>query len=437
MPLADDPNRSDWPDHILNSWYGGEFVHGLDMVITNRYKYIFNNFAWDELYDLQEDPGEIVNRVNDPGHAAIVDDMAPGYMNCWGIWDLLTASRTGTARRDICRAASGLIKTPDYPKRCRVPATFSWRIMNRRRFSQLMVGAAFGPALFTSDAQTAPSAPASSPKNRFSVMIWTLDRKGKGVPAEKAMEIVAEAGYQGVELTHEIKDWAKRGTTQQMKAKMRSLGLVCDSIAGLNIVLADPSYADKLQSQLEAHIQVAKDLECQQIIVTSGRRVEGLSREQQHQACIENLKHIADLMTKNNVELVIEPIDLTEQPTGYLNSVVEGFEIVRAVSCPNIKVLYDFYHEQYQAGNLIVKLEQNIDWIGLVHIADVPGRHEPGTGEIDYLNIYRKLAELNYRRFITMEYFPTGDPLESLKTARLVAQRAPGSSSGPYKLDVV
>lgn len=75
LPLAEDPNRGDWPDHILNSWYGGEFVRGLDMVITKRYKYIFNSFAWDELYDLQEDPGEIVNRVDDSGHAAIVDDM--------------------------------------------------------------------------------------------------------------------------------------------------------------------------------------------------------------------------------------------------------------------------------------------------------------------------------------------------------------------------
>ncbi len=75
LPLAADPNRSDWPDHILNSWYGGEFVRGLDMVITKRYKYIFNSFAWDELYDLQEDPGEMRNRIADPAHAAVVDDM--------------------------------------------------------------------------------------------------------------------------------------------------------------------------------------------------------------------------------------------------------------------------------------------------------------------------------------------------------------------------
>jgi hydroxypyruvate isomerase len=86
--------------------------------------------------------------------------------------------------------------------------------------------------------------------------------------------------------------------------------------------------------------------------------------------------------------------------------------------------LYDFYHEQRGYGNLIEKLEKNMDIIGLVHIADVPGRHEPGTGELDYNNIYRKLAELKYNRMITMEFYPTQDPVSTLKAARLQAQNA-------------
>ncbi len=69
------------------------------------------------------------------------------------------------------------------------------------------------------------------------------------------------------------------------------------------------------------------------------------------------------------------------------------FRLCGEVNRPNVKVLYDFYHEQRVGGNLIEKLEQNIDWVGLVHIADVPGRNEPGTGEIAYKNIYRALGE--------------------------------------------
>ncbi len=75
LPLAADPNRSDWPDHILNKWYGGEFLRGLHMVVTERYKYVFNSFAYDELYDLQEDPDEIRNFVAEPSYAPVVDDM--------------------------------------------------------------------------------------------------------------------------------------------------------------------------------------------------------------------------------------------------------------------------------------------------------------------------------------------------------------------------
>ncbi len=119
---------------------------------------------------------------------------------------------------------------------------------------------------------------------------------------------------------------------------------------------------------------------------------------------------------------LIEPIDRLENPTIYLDGVTEAFEIAHAVGSPNIRVLYDIYHEQREFGNLIEKFEGNIGQVGLVHIADVPGRHEPGTGEIDYLNIYRKLAELKYQGKIAMEFYPTGDIVEQLRHAREQAQ---------------
>ncbi len=91
---------------------------------------------------------------------------------------------------------------------------------------------------------------------------------------------------------------------------------------------------------------------------------------------------------------------------------------MRAVNHPQVQFLYDLFHEQIAEGNLIEKLEKNIDVIGLVHIADVPGRHEPGTGEINYGNIYRKLAQLNYRHMAAMEFKPTGDQVALLRAAK-------------------
>ena len=72
-------------------------------------------------------------------------------------------------------------------------------------------------------------------------------------------------------------------------------------------------------------------------------------------------------------------------------------------------------------GNLIEKLEKHIDVIGLIHVADVPGRHEPGTGEINYGNIFHKLAQLNYRHNVAMEFRPSGDPVAVLRAAKALA----------------
>jgi hydroxypyruvate isomerase len=113
-----------------------------------------------------------------------------------------------------------------------------------------------------------------------------------------------------------------------------------------------------------------------------------------------------------------------------MDGVEQAFEIAHSVGSPKIKVLYDVYHEQRGQGNLIEKFEKNIDAVGLVHIADVPGRHEPGTGEINYGNIYRRLGELHYNGMIAMEFYPTGDVVEMLRRARMEAAQALIQSKG-------
>ena len=93
-------------------------------------------------------------------------------------------------------------------------------------------------------------------------------------------------------------------------------------------------------------------------------------------------------------------------------------EIVRAVNHPQVQFLYDMFHEQIAEGNLIEKLEKNIDIIGLIHVADVPGRHQPGTGEINYRSVYKKLAQLKYKHVVAMEFLPSGDPVAALRAAK-------------------
>jgi hydroxypyruvate isomerase len=290
--------------------------------------------------------------------------------------------------------------------------------MDRREFSQLIVGGVLGQTLLRGYAQTVPP-----PQGfKFSVMLWTLEKQA---PFERCIEMVAAAGYQGIELTGQFQKWSQEDRSRIMR-QMGSLKLVVDSMSGVKAGFANPNESSSFMTQLAAQLQAAKDLGCPQIILLSGKQVDGMPRQVQHTTAVENLKRAADLAAKSDIEIVIEPIDPLENPSIFLTTVSEGFEIVREVGSSNVKVLYDFYHEQRAFGNLIEKLEKNIELVGLVHIADVPGRHEPGTGEIDYKNIYRKLAELKYSRFITMEYYPTEDPIASLKKSRMEALQAAG-----------
>ena len=264
-----------------------------------------------------------------------------------------------------------------------------------------------------------PSGSNSLPFN-LSVMLWTVY---KDLPFEQRLEKVAEVGYQAVELVKEFENWTD-ADFRRANSKKRSLGITFDATAGVWTGTADPAARDKFVADLKNFLPIAEKLECPAIIVLSGNRVEGLSHDAHHEACIEALKRGADLAAKQKAALLLENIDQEENRKYYLTSVAEGFEIVRKVNHPNVKFLYDFYHEQIAEGNLIEKLEKNIDLVGLVHIADVPGRHEPGTGEINYANIFRKLAQLKYDRYAAMEFEPAGDPVAALRSARELVTRS-------------
>ncbi len=284
------------------------------------------------------------------------------------------------------------------------------RMLTRRTFVSMTAASLAGRALA---AQEEPGAPGQA-STQFSVMIWTLNKLGN---FEQNLDRVAHAGYHHVELVGEFKKWSD-DDYRRIMTRMDALKISVDATSGVSPGFADPSGQDAFLASLKDLIPAAKRLECKQVILLSGKRVEGAPAGSQHAASIEALKRAADLLGTAGLVAVIEPIDRIENPTIYLDGVTEAFEIAQAVGSPNIRVLYDIYHEQREFGNLIEKFEKNIDQVGLIHIADVPGRHEPGTGEINYLNIYRQLGRLNYRGTIAMEFYPTGDIVETLRRAR-------------------
>jgi hydroxypyruvate isomerase len=296
--------------------------------------------------------------------------------------------------------------------------------MNRRTFTQTLAAAAAGlPILSAISADS--QAPTNAPPFPLSVMLWTVFTD---LPFEDRLAKVAEAGYTNVELVgDEYRKWSGADFANANAARKR-FGIHFDATAGLEHAghthgLADPAQREAFLAELPQALAPMETLSCPAMIVLSGNVVPGLTREAQHDACVETLKQAAKLIDGKQIDgqpvrLLLECIDPEENPHYFLQSASEGIEIVRAVNHPQVQFLYDIFHEQIAEGNLIEKLDKHIDVIGLIHVADVPGRHQPGTGEINYANIYRKLVELNYRHKVAMEFRPTGDPVATLRAAK-------------------
>lgn len=294
--------------------------------------------------------------------------------------------------------------------------------MNRRTFTTSLAAGALGATNPKRAAAQDSSSSQSTVPYQLSVMLWTVFRN---LPFEQRLEKVVEAGYKNVELVGEYRKWSedqfKRAITKQKELDIRF-----DTTAGLPHAVGNPSDREALLADVRNELPTMERLNCPACIVMSGNVVPGMPRQQQHESCIEGLKRAASIIEGKQingqpVRLLLENIDPEENPKYYLTSVAEGFEIIRAVNHPQVQFLYDFFHEQIAEGNLIEKLVKNIQYTGLVHIADVPGRHAPGTGEIDYGNIYRKLIELNYNRIVAMEFMPLGDAVAELRYAGKVA----------------
>jgi len=260
---------------------------------------------------------------------------------------------------------------------------------------------------------------------KLSVMLWTVFTK---LPFEQRLEKVAEAGFQNVELVGEYKTWTDEDF-ERANAKRKQLGMTFDCTAGLKHGVSVPEHRQALLDELRQTIPTMERIDCPSMILLSGNRVPGMPREVQHQSCVDTLKAAAKLVEGRSIHgqparLLLETIDPEENPQYYLTEILEALQVVQEVDHPQVQLLYDFYHEQIAGGNLIAKLEKSISHLALVHIADVPGRHEPGTGEINYQNIFAKLAQLDYTGMVAMEFHPTGDPVAQLRAAREMAMRA-------------
>jgi len=144
------------------------------------------------------------------------------------------------------------------------------------------------------------------------------------------------------------------------------------------------------------------------LITTAGEILNTQGRLEQGKALYENLCRATDILEKEDITLVLEPLNvLVDHPTEFLSSSKESFKLIRLVNSSRIKVLYDIYHQQITEGNIIDTICRNISLIGHFHSAGVPGRNELYKGELNYSEILRKIVSLDYDGYFGLEFIPT------------------------------
>jgi hydroxypyruvate isomerase len=188
--------------------------------------------------------------------------------------------------------------------------------------------------------------------------------------------------------------------------------------AGERGIACHPSRRSEFQDGIGEAVRYAGALGCPRIHCMAGLRPGGVGEEAIRETYVANLRLAAAELEKHGLTLLVEAINTRDIPGYYLTSTRQAFEILREVSRPNLLFQFDVYHVQIMEGDLAPKLESNLRRIGHVQIADTPGRHEPGTGEIHYPFLFDHLDRIGYQGWIGCEYRPLTTTEAGLAWAR-------------------
>jgi hydroxypyruvate isomerase len=186
-------------------------------------------------------------------------------------------------------------------------------------------------------------------------------------------------------------------------------------LAGPVLPLGDRKNHGKYIESLPGNFRDAAAFGTDTLIVQSGNEVRGIPRKEQLDNVRDVLAQAAESARKAGMKLLFEPLNTLIDHKGYLaDDSREVLALLREVDSPALGMLLDIYHASVMEEDVIQVMKGNLDLISHVHVADTLGRHEPGTGDIDYAGIFRWMHDEGYRGSIGLEYFPLADSAETV-----------------------
>lgn len=278
--------------------------------------------------------------------------------------------------------------------------------MRRRDFIKSTTAVAAASQLFDETNVAAATAQTARPKYhlRYAPHLSILNKE---LSIPQRLELIAEHGYDATEynglLQHPLNE------VEEIRKKMDSLkiemGIFVANPGGWKTAgLVDDKQHDAFLGEVKKAIEYHKIIGNRSVTTLTGNAVPGLSRSTQRRNAIQGLRRAAEVLAPTQLALVIEPLNHIDHPGFFMTHSDELAEIIAAVNSPNVRMLFDLYHLQITEGNLINNFRAYKDLIGYVQTGDVPGRKEPGTGEVNYRNVFKAIYDTGYRGIIGMEH---------------------------------
>jgi hydroxypyruvate isomerase len=235
---------------------------------------------------------------------------------------------------------------------------------------------------------------------QFSLCIDSIYPKDN---VKEKLEKIKQAGFKFIEFW----DWRDKDFSIIMAS-----GLQVSNFSGNRISSLILDDKEKIIQEVDASIDIAKKLKCKRIMLLSdvlendgSVKINSISSEKKLLRLYDNLKTLTEIAEERDIKLVIEPLNtLKDHKNYFLENFQTTLELVKSVNSEYLKILYDIYHMQIMEGNILDTLQKYYQFIGYIHIANVPYRCEPWIGELDYKFILEELSKV-YSGFVGFEFF--------------------------------
>ncbi len=280
--------------------------------------------------------------------------------------------------------------------------------MDRRAFlaSGLAVGAAMGAG--SAFAQEA----AKSNRAKFRLRYAPNMNAFKGHAGDNTVDQIKFLADEGFTAAFDLGIGRKPADEQdKIITEMDKQGMLLGPIGvpgGLGIkafVETDKDIRETLKAKMKDAVEAAKRIRAKWLLVVPGNYSQGVEWDYQTANVIDNLRACCEVLEPAGVVMVLEPLNwYANHPGLFLTKIPQAYMICRAVNSSSCKIINDLYHQQITEGNLIPNIDRAWSEIGSFHVGDNPGRKEPGTGEINYLNVFRHIFKKGYQGALCCEH---------------------------------